>query len=60
MSVTAVALALSALVPYAVAPCVTGRIVGVSRRYLVVHDPGDVLVGWLLAPSAFAVGSLLC
>jgi membrane-associated phospholipid phosphatase len=31
--------------------------VGLSRCYLGVHYPGDVLVGWLLAVLAVAAGS---
>ena len=36
-----------------------GLIVGVSRCYLGVHYPGDVLVGWTLATLAFLAAPLV-
>ena len=55
-----VALGASLAVP-AAAPVLlaAGLLVGVSRCYLGVHYPGDVLAGWLLAGSAFLVGALV-
>jgi undecaprenyl-diphosphatase len=38
--------------PVAAAVLVLGLLVGVSRCYLGVHFPGDVLVGWALAALA--------
>lgn len=34
-------------------------LLGISRCYLGVHDPGDVLVGWLLAAAGSAAGLAL-
>ncbi|HSJ07355.1 MAG TPA: phosphatase PAP2 family protein [Longimicrobiales bacterium] len=52
-----VGLGLAALLPgiAGMAAVATGLLVGVTRCYLGVHYPGDVVAGWLLALTAFAV-----
>lgn len=56
-----VALGIGLVVPAALAAAVIGLglLVGLSRCYLGVHYPGDVLVGWVLAVAAFAAALLL-
>lgn len=52
------ALTLAIALPAAALPIVMVAIlIGASRCYLGVHYPGDVLVGWILAGLAFALGA---
>lgn len=55
-----VALGASVVLP-AAAPWLIGAgiLVGVSRCYLGVHYPGDVLAGWILAVALFVAGALI-
>ena len=48
------ALAVPALTPWLLG---LGVMVGLSRCYLGVHYPGDVLAGWILAVSAFVASA---
>ena len=46
--------------PVAGAVLLVGLLVGISRCYLGVHYPGDVMVGWTLAAlSVLAAGPIL-
>lgn len=56
-----VALALAAVLPGAAAGALVALaiVVGLSRCYLGVHYPGDVLAGWVLAMLGLAAAGLL-
>lgn len=56
-----VALGATSLLPDALAgACLAlAAVVGLSRCYLGVHYPGDVVCGWILALISFAVAGLL-
>ena len=56
-----VALAVAAVLPAPVAAALLALalIVGLSRCYLGVHYPGDVIVGWMLALAAIAAAGPL-
>jgi undecaprenyl-diphosphatase len=44
--------------PVAVFAILLAIVIGISRSYLGVHYPGDVIAGWILANFAFLVGAL--